>query len=287
MSDIYWHKMKITVPVVLEERGSALLVALGAQGVWVEAADHDDVYLNVFFPETVPVGAAKALIENAFAGLYSGKISISSERLPEEPWQTAWQSRSIPVQCIGRRLMIVPPWEKGVLNTEGRAIITLSPGMAFGTGTHATTSTCLEMLEEFVPKIEEERLLDVGTGSGVLAIAAAKLGVRRITATETDLIALSVAAKNARKNRVISKITFRKTIPSRAQYACVLANLTTAILLELREEITNTVLPGGSLILSGMLKDAHEDVIAGYTSSCVLVRFVVRENWVTLFMKKK
>lgn len=278
--------MTVTIPAALEERGSALLVALGAQGVWVEEAG-EQVHLNVFFPESVSVADAEGLIQGAFVALLPEKLEIRSERLPEEEWQTAWQTHSIPIQQIGEKLVIVPPWEKNRLIASNRKVIVLSPGMAFGTGTHATTHNCLVMLEKAVLKVGEGRLLDVGTGSGILAIAAAKLGVRHITATEIDPVALAVAQENAKANRVVSKMIFRASIPAHSRYNCLLANLTSSVLLELSERLTQAVLPGGTLVLSGMLKGAHEAVLARFQTACTLIQLKEKDNWVSLFMQKK
>jgi len=151
---------------------------------------------------------------------------------------------------------------------------------------HATTHNCLLFLEDLIANGLSGPILDVGTGSGILAIAAAKLGLSRIIATEIDPVALGVAKKNARENRVISKINFRETIPARARYACVVANLTTSVLLELHEILLQSTLPGGILILSGMLKEGHEGVLESYQLSCRLIERREKDDWVTLLMKR-
>lgn len=271
----------------MEERGSALLIELGAEGVWVEAADHQ-VDLNVFFSASISQVATEALIQNAFTWLIpETAITICSEKRQEEEWQTAWQSHSIPIQQIGQRLTIVPPWKKEGLAPSDRVLITLSPGMAFGTGTHATTRTCLLVLEDLISKDLSGPLLDVGTGSGILAIAAAKLGVQHITATEIDPVALSAARENARKNKVFSKIIFRESILPHAHYTCVVANLTRSVLLELNQPLIQVLQGGGYLILSGMLRDGHEAVLTCYGATCALLQYIEKEDWVTLLMQKK
>jgi len=130
-------------------------------------------------------------------------------------------------------------------------------------------------------------MLDVGTGSGVLAIAAVKLGVNRVTAVEIDPVALEVAKENTRVNKVLSKISFRETIPTRTHYPIVTANLTASIFCDLGQTLTKAVSPRGKLILSGMMKEEYPEILARYQETFFLIKSRTKENWVTLLMKKK
>jgi len=284
---IYWHKIKVTLPPKFEEEASARLVALGSNGVWVEE-EKDAVHLNVFFPGNLPQKKVVQSIRKTFSSLIpEEKISIASERLAEEQWQTTWQKHSIPKQRIGKRILIIPPWKKMGPNPSKRKVICLSPGMAFGTGTHATTRSCLIFLEEILSKTRRGPLLDVGTGSGILAIAAVKLGVHRVTAVEIDPVSLEMAKENTRVNKVLSKISFRETIPTRTHYPIITANLTASILCDLGQTLTKAVSPRGKLILSGMMKEEYPEILARYQKTFFLIKSRTKDNWVTLLMKKK
>ncbi len=287
-SAIFWHKITILIPVDYELPVSKLLLKLAPQGIWPEAEGVDRLRVNAFLPGSISQLEIEDALKKALVVLMpSVSYQIIVVRVQEEVWQTAWQRHSVPIQTIGKTLEIIPPWEKKRLVVSNRRVICLSPGMAFGTGTHATTHNCLLFLENLIENGLEGPMLDVGTGSGILAIAAAKLGLQRITATEIDPVALRIAKKNASENRVISKINFRASIPIGRRYACVVANLTTSVLLELHEVLFQAVLPGGTLILSGMMKEGHEIVLDVYQVSFFLLERREKEGWVTLLMKRK
>jgi len=286
--DTFWHKATLLVPARYESSASMLLLKLAPEGLWLENKEEGRVRVTAFLPGSLSKTKLESVLQNAIAVLLpSEPCSVVLETVPEEAWQTAWQRHSIPIQAIGQTLQIVPPWEMKHVGSSDRHVICLSPGMAFGTGTHATTHNCLLILEDLILNGMIGPLLDVGTGSGLLAIAAAKLGVKKVTATEIDPVALEVAQKNARENRTLSKIDFRVSIPARSRYVCVVANLTTSVLLELYGRLTEAVLPGGTLILSGMLKKAHETVLERYQQSCFLIQYEEKDGWVTLLMQKK
>lgn len=283
-SERLWREIAATLPAEYEEAATAFLVEEGAAGVWVEPAG-SRIRLRVFFPPEAPSKADA--IERGFCDRGMKGVEIASALLPEEAWQTAWQRHSVPVQRIGRRLLIGAPWHFPLSNPDRRKVIQISPEMAFGTGTHATTRSCLLLLDRLVPGRRRGRLLDVGTGSGILAIAAAKLGVEAVTAVEIDPAALSAAGKNARVNGVASRIAFRETIPSRGRYRWGLANLTGPLLVSLADSLGDRILPGGTLILSGMMAAERSEIIARYRARFVVVKKIRRGEWITLQMERK
>ncbi len=283
----FWHKITVRIPEVFEEKMSSLLVDLGAEGVWVEEAG-DQVDLNVYFPDQdSSKDIQSAILKSTKSLIHQDKFDIACERLPEEEWQTTWQVHSIPIQLIGEGLQIIPEWEKNRNQKTDRKTIILSPGMAFGTGTHATTHACLIYLEALISKNGKASLLDVGTGSGILAIAAAKLGLNQITAVEIDSVALEIAKKNARKNRVISKIMFRETIPPYKSFQYIVSNVTAPVLLELSPVLTQALISGGFLILSGILSEECHEILAQYEKSFLQIKSIQEEGWSTLLMQKK
>lgn len=281
----HWQEITVTLPAEHEERAAAFLVEQGAGGIWVES-NGSDVHLRVFFPiqEKGSVGAIRKGLRRLIP---KGRIAFLTALRPEEAWQTAWQKYSVPIQRIGKRLLIGATWHFPLSNRSGRAAIRLTPGMAFGTGTHATTKSCLILLEKRIGNEKRGTLLDIGTGSGILAIAAAKLGAAAVTAVEVDPVALAAARENARTNGVASKIVFRKTIPSGARYRWVVANVTAPVLIALSGVVTDRVRPGGTLILSGMLASEWRDLFSRYRERFTLIQKIRRGEWITLLLEKK
>ena len=280
----YWREITIDLPADYEERASAFLVGQGAEGVWVEPAGLR-ISLRVFFP-VEEKGKAAAIRSGLRRLVSNGALSVREALRPEETWQTAWQKHSVPIQRIGKRLLIAAPWHFPLRNPSGREVIQLAPGMAFGTGTHATTKSCLILLEELIRPPARGSLVDVGTGSGLLAIAGAKLGADRVTAIEIDPLALAVAKENAKINRVASNVIFRKTIPSGSDARWVVANLTAPALIALSGSLPALVRPGGRLILSGILATEGAAVIARY-SALTLLRRIRKGEWITLLLEKR
>lgn len=276
----------MTLPAEHEESASAFLIDQGAGGVWVES-NGASVHLHVFFPTEEEEGIVGAIRKGLRRLVPKGRVALLTALRPEEEWQTAWQKHSVPVQRIGERLLIGAPWHFPLQNASARQVVQLTPGMAFGTGTHATTKTCLRLLEALVRRRAGGTLLDVGTGSGILAIAGAKLGAEAVTAIEVDPVALSVARKNAKMNGTASKILFRKKIPSRSRYRWVVANVTAPVLIEFSEILTRSVAPGGRLILSGILASEWPDVLAQYRTQLTLLRRVRKGEWITLLLEKR
>lgn len=274
----------MTVPAEWEERATALLIELGAGGVWVETAGAS-VDLNLFFPQPVWIGE-KAFRRKLAGRLPMGEIPIRSRLIPEEAWQTTWQSRSVPRQRIGKRLVVAPPWDLPPPGRSRRKLIQVLPAMAFGTGTHPTTRNCLLFLEGSLPE-KGVTLLDVGTGSGILAIAAAKLGAAGVTAVENDPVALRAAKENAKLNGVADQIVFRKTVPRAARYSCVVANLTAPTLISLAPSLSRKVSKRGRIILSGILKGQAEGVLARYLKSFTLLKSKRGGEWVTFLMARR
>jgi len=162
---------------------------------------------------------------------------------------------------IGRGLMVCPPWERP---PEGREVIWIAPGMAFGTGTHFTTAACLVLLEEALASREAARVLDVGTGSGILAIAALKLGAQVALGVDVDGDALEEALANAAQNGVLDRFTVSKALPDplAGPFDIVLANILAETVVEMAFALRKLLAPGGDLIVSGIIHERAEWVAA-------------------------
>ena len=192
-------------------------------------------------------------------GVEVGAASIATEKIPREDWAESWKRHFKPM-LIGRALLVKPGWSKR-RPARGQAVVVLDPGLSFGTGQHPTTRFCLEQLVQArAPATGVARcLLDIGTGSGILAIAAVKLGYRPVEAFDFDPDAVRIARDNARRNQVSRQIRFAHAdltkLPGRAprRFDVVCANLIYDLLLEARARILNRVAPGGTLVLAGIL----------------------------------
>ncbi|MGH7829485.1 MAG: 50S ribosomal protein L11 methyltransferase, partial [Candidatus Binatia bacterium] len=173
-----------------------------------------------------------------------------------------------------------------------RVVITIKPGMAFGTGTHFTTRSCLEFIEEVCSSRDgkHDRALDVGTGSGILAIALAKMGVKEVLALDNDLVALGVARSNVRSNRVREFVRLSAASPAAVKGAFTLlaANLVAETIIDLAHVLKRRVCRNGYLILSGILKPKVRDVLRRFTPApFVLLREKADKEWVTLLLRKE
>ncbi len=198
------------------------------------------------------------------------------DTLPDQDWERAWMDQFHPIR-FGRRLWVCPRW---LTPPDPAAVnIMLDPGLAFGTGTHATTALCLEWLDG--EDLANQTVIDFGCGSGILAIAAAKLGAARVWAVDHDPQALLATRDNAEVNGVetIISVCTAENLP--AMHADVLlANILAAPLISLRPRFAQLLPPGGRIVLSGILAEQAEEVLENYRAWFTMAPITVREGWV-------
>jgi len=246
-----WHALDLEVETAAREAVEYGLVEAGAEGTETIDGTAGLIQVTAYFQsiperELVRYQLAEAL---RVYGLPSSSVREMTVRtVPDRDWLAEWKESWQPVN-VGR-FVITPPWIE-VPETEGRLVIAIEPGMAFGTGTHETTRLCLAALENH---FTGNSLLDVGTGTGILAIAAAKMNATaRIHACDTDAEAVAIAIENARINKVADRITF--TVGSindeTASADLVCANLTADVIIQLAPTLLQVTC--GRLILSGIL----------------------------------
>jgi ribosomal protein L11 methyltransferase len=182
----------------------------------------------------------------------------------EADWADAWKAY-FPVMRIGRRLVIRPTWRRHRREPDD-VVLALDPGMAFGTGLHPTTRLCLASLEAVADRglLVDARVLDVGCGSGILAIAALKLGAATAVGVDTDPIAIEASAANARRNELARRLRVREgSLPSgEPAFDVALANLIAGVLVTLATALRDELRRGGVLIASGIFVDREADVAA-------------------------
>lgn len=207
---------------------------------------------------------------------------LAIRELADEDWATAWK-RHYSTFRVGRRLVIHPSWLPNTPRSDD-VVVTLDPGSAFGTGLHPTTRRCLELLEETVKPGHD--VLDVGTGSGILALAAVGLGARHVLATDVDPLAVEVARTNVQVNRADEVITVMPgsidVAPSDRRYDVVVANIIARVIIQLASELVARLRPEGQLIVGGIIADRAEEVSETLARHGVELARFADGDWVTL-----
>ena len=196
-------------------------------------------------------------------GLRIGSAKLRFDRIRQEDWAESWKKHFKPFE-IGRRLLVRPSWSRRRAR-RGQAVVELDPGLSFGTGQHPTTAYCLRQLVSRRRPDEPQSFLDLGTGSGILAIAAAKLGYAPIEALDFDTEAIRIARANACANQVEKLIRFQRQDLSKLRgggnrYSVVCANLTADLLRRERNRILARLEPKGVLVLAGILDREFAEV---------------------------
>lgn len=303
MAEDEWLELATTVEPEAVEAVSAVFAEFG-QGVAVEqvvesSPDGDVVNLpadapvlvKTYLPVRDPAAQQRqAQIEKAVWAL--GRLRqvapLQVRTLREADWANAWKDYFF-VHRVGERTVIVPSWRQA--DYEPRAddvVLLLDPGMAFGTGLHPTTRLCLRAVEQHVTP--GMRVLDVGAGSGILAIAVARLGARLVEAVEIDPVAASVCRENVERNGVADVVRVTSgsldAVPH-ARYDLILANITIATLLQLHPLLAEHLEPGGLAVLSGVLAERADELVqvlrdAGWRHE----RTEQEQDWVAIFVSR-
>jgi len=208
---------------------------------------------------------------------------LSYREVDEQNWAESWKAFFWP-QKIGERILVKPSW-RDYASSPGEIVIELDPGMAFGTGTHPTTTLCVQLIERHLKP--GDSFLDVGTGSGILLLAAAKLGAGRLCGGDRDEMAVRVAAENLRRNGVdVRRVCLAQgalAAPFRGRFDLVAANILTQVIIELLDDVARLLKPGGIFICSGII-DPNRDLVAGKMQEVGLEVLEIRqkEGWVAL-----
>jgi len=255
-----WLEISLRVDEESAEAISELFNQYGEGGAVVEVSP-DDLLVTVktFVPS--PDERLKPLYEALW---HLGQIrplpKPQVSEVKEEEWAEAWRAHYEP-QHIGRRLVICPSWQR-YLPSDGEVVITLDPGMAFGTGLHPTTRMCLEALEEHL--FRGAKVLDVGTGSGILAIAAAKLGAGTVLALDTDPLAVKIAKENVLANGVREAVEVKEgslDVAKGSLFDLIVVNILARTIADLIEKgLLDHLKPEGLLIAAGIMASEEEEV---------------------------
>jgi ribosomal protein L11 methyltransferase len=238
--------------------------------------------VKAWLPDGADLARQRQAVRRALASL---PATIRTRWLREEDWAEAWKA-FFPVLRISRRLVICPAW-RSYRARAGETVIRLDPGMAFGTGQHPTTLMCLLALEETVrPGMS---VLDLGTGSGILALAAARLEAASVLALDTDPLAVRAARENARLNGLeavvrVEEGTLGPSTTLRAgPFDVIAANISAAVIVELAGAMAKALRPGGVLIAGGFSKERAAEVAAALTAAGLTVERTLSDGeWRTL-----
>ncbi len=211
-----------------------------------------------------------------------GDINLRVNKLKEEDWTNKWKKYIKPIK-ITDRIIIKPTWEEYKVK-DNEIIIEIDPGQAFGTGDHGTTHGCLEMLEEYIEP--GNSILDIGTGTGVLSIAASKLGGENILGVDLDPVAIRVAQENAKLNQLTEEIEFKEGDLVQivdTQYDLILANILPHIIIRLIPDLLKVSKLGSIVILSGIIEEKKEDVKEKLKEYNFAIKEIVeKDNWITI-----
>ncbi|MCZ8541508.1 50S ribosomal protein L11 methyltransferase [Psychrobacillus psychrodurans] len=309
-----WSELSIHTTNEAVEAVSNILHEAGASGVVIEDSEElgrerEDVFGEIYSlnPNDFPVDGVRVkayLAETSFLletmeeiklainnltkfNIDLGHNVITVQEVDEEDWATAWKKYYHPVK-ISNRFTIVPTWEDYERVTTDELIIELDPGMAFGTGTHPTTVMCLQALEKTVQTASS--VIDVGTGSGVLSIGAAKLGASKIHALDLDEVAVRSAIENISLNKVddIVQVTHGNLLDNVNEQAdIVVANILAEIIMTFTDDAFTIVKEGGLFITSGIIATKKEDVKDSLQQAGFKIEEVMMmEDWVTIISRK-
>lgn len=282
--------------VVIEDSEDLLKVRQDQFGeIWSLNADDfpvDGVIVKAYLPVNSFLGETVEAIKFAVTNLVTYDINIGANvvtisEVNEEEWATAWKKYYHPVK-ISQRFTIVPTWETYNPVSSDELIIELDPGMAFGTGTHPTTVMSLQALEKTVKP--GHKVIDIGTGSGVLAIGAALLGAESVHALDLDDIAVKAAGINVKLNKVQDRVTVAggnlvDTIEEPGDV--VVANILAEIIISFTDDAYQVVKPGGKYITSGIIAAKKNDVKDALEGSGFIIEdIMMMEDWVTIISKK-
>lgn len=216
-----------------------------------------------------------------------GRLELEMKDVDEEDWSNAWKKYYHPVQ-VGEHLVVCPSWEAYDRQPDD-VVLTLNPGMAFGTGTHDTTRLCMELLEKYITP--QDTVLDVGCGSGILAITAALLGANKIIGCDIDEVAVKVAGENAALNGVQDRISFHQgdlTSQVEGSFQIICANIVADVIIRLSEDAGSYLAKDGIFITSGIIDTREQDVLnALEQNGFQVIERRTSGGWVALACKAK
>lgn len=294
-----WLKITLFCPAALLEPAADLLGVLSGTGVEQSPETALGATLNGFFQVAAQSNADAALVEEIIAqvkeqlaalfALYDqAPPELTTILLADEDWATSWQQFFKPFEIVPG-LVIKPSWEAYTPDNQ-QVVIEMDPGMAFGTGQHASTRMALALIQEAMQQVAAPCALDVGTGTGILAMAAALFGAKQVVAIDNDPDAVRVAGENIAHNGLTETVATSTTPLAEIQgsYPLVCTNIVHDVLVEMAPDLTARTTSGGQLVLAGILRGEQEaNIIAIYgQQGFVLIHRLYQDEWVSLRLQR-
>jgi len=267
-SDKAYHELTITIAETFKDQLVLQLTRLGCLGV-IETEEG----IIAYFSGTADMRAVLAELDLAKALLirsgHSQALSFKQSLIQDQDWNESWKKGFTPLD-VGERFTILPPWEE---QRKDRINLVIDPGMAFGTGHHETTRSCLVLMEKYDQAVPKKRFLDLGTGTGLLAIAASKLGYEQVVAVDTDPLAVEAAHMNIRLNRVANiEVLAGSVADTTGRFDFIAANIISGVLVLLAPSIASQLNQPGLAVLSGILAEQADEVVAAMLKEGLTLR---------------
>jgi len=301
-----WLKIEIVAPAELMDALGNFLTETGAQGVFQETLEPqspDDFpasqigeTIKAYFPQDARSEKRIAAVQK-----YLGSLSeifsdltapaLKTEIISDPDWAEQWKKYFKPIR-VSNNIIVKPTWERYAPSSRD-IVIEIDPGMAFGTGQHASTRMCIEALEDIIMKdrsVQNWKVIDVGCGTGILGITAAKLGAKDVICLDIDKKATEIAGENAAINHIDDRLhTINKDVKTiNEPRNLIIANLTSNLLLKLRQHLTKLLLPEGYMIISGIIEQDAKDIEENFSVAPLIQNRVIKEKeWVCYIFKKK
>ena len=306
-----WNRFTIKTKTEAEDIVICTLAEVGIEGVEIQdkqpltdedkaqmfvdimpegPADDGIAYLNFYLEEDADTEAilkdVKAALEDLRSFVDIGEATITESQTEDKDWINNWKQYFHPIP-VGEKLLIRPLWEEDY-DPQGRTVLHLEPGLAFGTGTHETTRLCLELLEKYVtPGID---FLDMGCGSGILSVAALLLGAKSAVGVDIDPLAVKTAVENAETNGVADRFTgicgnLAEKVTGKFQV--VAANIVADIVILLSQDAPRFLNPDSTYIVSGIIDTREQDVLAAIQDTFQVIERREEKGWVAMALKLK
>ena len=304
---VKWLKIEISSPPELMDALGNFLTETGAQGVFQEslapqhtAGDFAELpiegALKVYFPQdnrsVKRIAALQKYIES-LCEIFPDfeKPSFTTETICDPDWGEQWKKYFMPIR-VSKNIIVKPTWERYTPSSRD-IVIEIDPGMAFGTGQHASTRMCIEAIEDIIMNdrsIKEWKVLDVGCGTGILGITAAKMGAQDVICLDIDKKAVEIAGENAAINNVKPslRILNKNAAAINEPRNLIIANLTSNLLLNLRLHLVELLLPEGYMIISGIIEQDAKNIEEQFAANpLTLHKMITEKEWVCYVLRKK
>jgi ribosomal protein L11 methyltransferase len=300
-----WLKIEISAPPELMDALGNFLTETGAQGVFQETLEPQPgdfpesktcETIEAYFPHDVRSEKRLAAVHKYLDSL--GEIfpdltppSLKTEVISDPDWGEQWKKYFKPIR-VSSNIIVKPTWERYAPSSRD-IVIEIDPGMAFGTGQHASTRMCIEALEDIILKdrtVQDWRVLDVGCGTGILGITAAKLGAEDVICLDIDKKAVEIARENSAINSVDDRVRIinQDAATVKEPRNLIIANLTAKLLLKLRPHLTQLLVPEGYMIISGIIEQDTRDIEDNFTLPELIAAKVIKEKeWACYVFRKK